>query len=521
MKISNYKEAVKYLETFIKPVSFARITANDAKQKDPLARMRRLLELLGNPQNEFKSILIAGTSGKGSTAYLISHILTNAGYKTGLTISPHLQKVNERIQINEVPISDEKFTEIFTLMIRIIRVMKKEGEEPSYFEILIAMAFLYFAKEKVDIVVAEVGMGGKFDATNTLNPLISVLTNVSLDHTNILGKTVLQIAKEKAGIIKKYYVSSRMYQAEKGVHNTKYIIPATVVTGVKQSSVIKLVEEKCKEVGAQLFRLGKEFNYEIKKEDQNGTVFEFYSSRELKISSRSASPDSIGASWRTSNNNILDNLSLSLLGKHQVENACLALEVVSQLKKSGFKISDDVIKKSLKTSFFPGRFEINEFKIKNLKFKIILDGAHNPEKMKAFLKTLKKFRGSTRGVGARKLIFIVGFKSDKDIKRMLKQISGIADVLILTEFNSITDVNKNGSQQISNLKSQIAKLISNIKNKKLKIYFEKDSKNALKKTMSLVSSKEDLIVVTGSLYLVGEVRNLLSIGQSTSPNVKI
>src|SRR3990167_1708971 len=202
MQIKSYEAAVKYLESFIGKVVF-NIDPKSIKLHPPLDRMRVLLPLLGNPQNKFKSILVGGTSGKGSTAYLISHILTTAGYKTGLTISPHLQRVNERLQINGKKISDKKFVELLVSMIRIIELMKsmKVGE-PSYFEILIAMAFLYFVQEKVDIAVVEVGMGGEFDATNTLYPLIAVLTNVSLDHTNVLGNTVEKIARTKVGIVK-------------------------------------------------------------------------------------------------------------------------------------------------------------------------------------------------------------------------------------------------------------------------------------------------------------------------------
>lgn len=193
-----------------------KLTPSFLKHHDPLERTRALLDLLGNPQNKFPSVLIGGTAGKGSTAYLISHILTTAGYKTGLTISPHLQKINERIQINNQQISDEKFVKLLNFVIPAIEDMKgisvglanpdlaPQGA-PSYFEILIAMAFLYFAQNKVDIAVVEVGMGGEFDATNTLYPLVAVLTNVSLDHTNVLGGTVQKIARTKVGIIKGFH----------------------------------------------------------------------------------------------------------------------------------------------------------------------------------------------------------------------------------------------------------------------------------------------------------------------------
>ena len=202
MNITIYQQAVKYLESFIGKVRY-RIDPEFLKRHDPLERMRVLLSLLGSPQDKFSSVLVGGTSGKGSTTYLISHILVSSGYKTGLTISPHLQKINERLQINGKSISNEKFTEIVGSIVDTIELMKGMSVgAPSYFEILIAMAFLYFAQNQVDIAVVEVGMGGEYDATNTLYPLVAVLTNVSLDHTNVLGGTVQKIAKTKTGIIK-------------------------------------------------------------------------------------------------------------------------------------------------------------------------------------------------------------------------------------------------------------------------------------------------------------------------------
>src|SRR3989338_6269163 len=237
MKIRSYEEAIRYLEGFIGKVIF-KVDKATLKHYDPLERMRTLLSLLDNPQNRFQSVLVGGTSGKGSTSYLISHILTTAGYKTGLTLSPHLQKVNERLQINGEQISDTKFTDLVNFITQIITQMKKMSVgAPSYFEILIAMAFKYFADQKVDIAVVEVGMGGEFDATNTLYPLIAVLTNVGLDHTNILGNTVEKIARTKAGIIKKNQESRIMNKGKNSVssiiHDSQFMIQPIMVTGVR------------------------------------------------------------------------------------------------------------------------------------------------------------------------------------------------------------------------------------------------------------------------------------------------
>lgn len=506
MKIKNYKEAIRYLESFIGKIRFE-ITPEFLRRQDPLERMRTLLDLLGNPQNKFPSVLVGGTSGKGSTAYLISHILTTAGCKTGLTISPHLEKVNERLQINGGQINDEKFTDLLTSILDSIDGMKKmEVGVPSYFEILIAMAFKYFADKHVDIAVVEVGMGGEFDATNTLYPLIAVLTNVSLDHTNVLGGTVQKIAKTKGGIIKKGKAERGKRKGENNLHPSLFTLHPIVVTGVRQPSVIKIVEDRCKEVRAEVFRLHKDFKFKIKEESLEGTIFDLiiFSDRRKEL------------------NNIL----LSLLGKHQVENASLAIETVLQLKRFGFKVSEEHIHQALKTAFFPGRFEVfrchpefssgsparrqvflhpNEMpkRVQHDKEKtLILDGAHNPTKMKAFLTTLKKLYPKNQK------IFVIAFKNDKNIKGMLRQILQVADAILVTEFSAKTDMSNNASLEALNIKYQI----SNIRyNRETKVLVAKNSKTAIEKAFQIAKTQKDsLIIVTGSLYLVGEVRNYMT-----------
>ncbi len=519
MEIRNYKQAINYLEGFIGKIVF-KVNKEFVKKHDPLERMRILLSFLGNPQDKFKSILVGGTSGKGSTSYLISHILTAAGYKTGLTLSPHLQKVNERLQINGKEISDKKFTKMVSSMIQIIEKMKNPPAgggvgAPSYFEILVGMAFTYFVKEKVDIAVVEVGMGGEFDATNTLNPLIAVLTNVGLDHTNVLGKTVEKIAKTKAGIIKK--IKDERLKIKESKENHKSLIinhkSPIVVSGVKQPAVIKVVEDRSKKVGAKLFRLGEHFGFKIKNESENGITFDFYGCHPEFISG-SKIPKRV-------RDYMFREIKLSLLGRYQAENASLAIKTALELRKFGFKVSDKNIKKALSTAFFPGRFEIlpchpelfsgSKHDRKNKMLKqvqhdnektIILDGAHNPTKMKEFLKSLEKIF-SKEGK-----IFIIGFKFDKDIKKMLSQIVKVADEIIVTEFKAKTDVAVHASAEALRIKDELLRM-----NYRGKITVEKDSKKALEKALDIPITQHpnnpSVIVVTGSLYLVGEVRGLL------------
>lgn len=492
MQVKGYKHALNYLEGFIGKIIF-KVSARE--NYDPLGRMRILLSLLGNPQDKFKSVLVGGTAGKGSTAYLISHILTASGYKTGFTVSPHLQKVNERLQINGKEISDLEFTKMVNSIVQTIELMKKmpaspQGGKigaPSYFEIIVGMAFKYFAKEKVDIAVAEVGMGGEFDATNTLNPLAAVLTNVGLDHTNILGKTVEKIARTKAGIIKKSEMRNEKLEIKgnNNSHLSSLTSHLVVVSGVRQPSVVKIIEKKCEDTGAKLNLLWRDFGYKIKKESLKGSVF-----------------DLITSSGRTIQ---LNDLQLSLIGRYQVENASLAVKTVLKLEKFGFKISDEAIKKALKTAFFPGRFEIlrlaplSQDKTSST---LILDGAHNPTKMRAFLSTLKKLFPKEPKV------FIVGFKFDKDIKKMLKEILGAADEIIITEFKAKTDTNVHASADASDIKNEILKI-----KKDSEVIIERDSKKALEKALNILKTQypndPSAIIVTGSLYLVGEVRSML------------
>ncbi|MCL5970552.1 MAG: bifunctional folylpolyglutamate synthase/dihydrofolate synthase [Patescibacteria group bacterium] len=521
MTVKTYDQAIEYLETFIKPVVFAplrppslkkgyegreKISQKQARMWDPLDRMRKLLKLLDNPQEKFKSVLIGGTSGKGSTAYFVSHILKTAGYKTGLTISPHLQKINERIQINDTQISDEDFIFLLNKVVPAIEKMQKINNEPSYFEILVAMAFLYFEQKNVDIVVAEVGMGGIYDATNTLNPLIAVITNVSLDHTDILGKTVEKIAKEKTGIIKRSVGDSNLL---------------AVITGVKQKSVINIIEQKCRETSSELYRWGKDFNYGILEENISGSNFNFKNQENLK------------------------NIHLSAIGEYQIENASLAIKTVLKLQKFGFKISEQNIKEALSTSFFPGRFEVlklnssvgdsnllagelipRQARDSNMhlsrKFKsppsqnnfaLVLDGAHNLAKMKAFISSLKKI------YPYQKKIFIVAFKDDKDAKGMLKEIMKIADSVIITEFHRKIDIKGYGTMGISKIKDLSQRLIGLWPkiSRNTRIYSTENSEKALKKAFEILrcaqndNASSSVIVVTGSLYLVGEVKDLLSL----------
>lgn len=443
MTIKTYSEAQTYLESLIPNVQ------NKRNTNMRLERIEHLLQLIGNPHHTYKTIHVGGTSGKGSTAYLISHILTTAGYKTGLHISPHLEKINERMQINNSSINNVEFI----LLTQWIQPYVKEVEKnnlfgaPSYFEVLVAMSFEYFKRKKVDIAVIEVGLGGTLDGTNVINPLIAVITNVSLDHTEILGDTVEKIAKDKSGIIKE---------------NT------TVITGATQETVIKIIQKKCHEKNTHLLIIDREVNYQIKQSTINGSLFDAYT-----------------------NKHHYNDIKLSLLGRHQVKNAICAILAIEALKKHHFIVEEKHIRMTFEHAFFAGRMEIV-----NHNPTIILDGAHNPAKMNALVETMKE-------VFHKKIIVVVGFKQKKDIDGMISALLPITNHFIITTFSTMTDTGKN----LSKNPSEIAKIVKKF-SPSLPCTQIPTPAVALEYIFKQ-STPDDIILITGSLYLVGEIRSIL------------
>lgn len=452
MKIDTYNNARKYLETLIKPSIFEVITDDNIKKIDPLDRMRTLLSLLGNPEEKFTSIQVSGTSGKGSTAYYISLMATKLGYKTGLSISPHLQRLNERVQINNIQIDDEALILLVNEIKYSIDKMKKMiVGEPSYFEALMAIGFLYFAREKVELVIIEVGLEGKYDASNLLTPIIGVLTNIDLDHVEYLGNTVEKIAKEASSMIKNKEI---------------------IVSGVRQESVIKIVSKIARKNNAVFNLLGKDFYFERKKDSYGKLVFSYFGKRKIL------------------------NIYLSMFGDYQIENATLAIRTIEILGDFGFIISDEAIRDALSSAYFPGRFEIIENNLSITKSTIILDGAHNQAKMMAFITQLHFLYPN------KKKIFIVAFKKNKDIDRMVQEIIDEADIIIATKFSISTTYMAFAMEA-----KDVAEIIRN-KNSDINLLIKSSATLSLKKAID-IAKVEDLIIVTGSLYLVGEVKNII------------
>lgn len=330
-----------------------------------LTRMRALLERLGNPETRYPIVHITGTKGKGSTAALVGAILAASGKQVGIFTSPHLERVEERLAVDGRPCPADEFTRLLEELIPLVRSMDQEaavqGESgPTYFEILTAMAFLYFARRKVDAAVIEVGLGGRLDSTNVCRPEVSVITSISYDHTDLLGTTLEQIAWEKAGIIKR------------GV---------PVVSGVVQPGPREVIRRVCKKRGCALWELGEDFGAayrtprHLERETALGHVTLWGRPRESAQESPPGSP----TGWEIES-------ELRLLGQHQAANSAVAVAAVKRLEQRlGWTVSPQAIQVALRETGLPARVEIL-----GRRPVVVLDAAHNVASAEALVTTLQQ-----------------------------------------------------------------------------------------------------------------------------------
>jgi dihydrofolate synthase / folylpolyglutamate synthase len=402
-----------------------------------LERITHLMEVLGNPHNSFKSIHVGGTSGKGSTSTLIASILTAQGYKTGLHLSPHLQIINERYQINCQPVATTKLAEIFERVKPAIAKVAQSNPfgEPSYFEAQVALAFCLFEAQQVDVAIIEVGLGGRLDATNLLSSQVSVLTSVGLDHTEILGDTIEEISQDKAGIIK---------------DNQK------VVCGFSQETTQEIVKQRCQEKNSSLWQLGKDFTFSF----------------------------NCGLLTVSLPEKVYHNLSLKMLGEFQASNAACAV-AAAYLFSQG-KVSDIAVKKGLAIASIPGRMEILQTQPL-----VILDGAHNPDKMASASQAINNLFGD------KEKIVVFSLKEGKVAKDILPYLLVNTKSIIVTVFR-IKGLWEPCSPE------ELADIIKSIK-PNLPSSIIHNPIDAVKYAMS--SAKvNDLVWITGSLYLAGDIR---------------
>ncbi len=341
-----------------------------------LNQVERILKAIGDPHREIQAIHIGGTNGKGSTAAMIASILQKEGYRVGLYTSPHLIQFNERIKVNGKEIEKE---EVAALAEWMREKIEEEGITPpfTFFDFTTAMALYYFSKRVVDIAILEVGLGGRLDSTNVVDPLLSIITNISKDHETYLGKTLSKIAGEKAGIIKK---------------------GRPLITAATQPQVLRLFSKICREKGSRYFRVGKEFRYLW---TETGDFH--YEGLHRKL-------------W---------GLHLNLKGFHQVINATTALGAVEVLEDLGYPVSADAMVDGLREVDWPGRLEIVASSPK-----VVLDGAHNPAGALVLREALEK------AFQYQHLILLMGVLKDKAFESILHLLTPLADHIILTKPNN-------------------------------------------------------------------------------------
>ena len=401
----------------------------------------RLMEIMGGPHRKFRSVHVAGTNGKGSTSAFIAGMLQAAGLRVGLYTSPHLVNFTERIRIDGAPIPEERVVELAG------RVRDGYGAlsgidavNPTFFEVTTAAAFTYFAEEKIDIAVIEAGMGGRLDATNVIKPLVSVVTNIDIEHTQYLGDTLMLIAAEKAGII-------------------KHGVP--VVTGVAQEEAFTVIERTAEHLHAGVYRMGRDFAAE---RILTGTPTSF--------------------DYRGTHASYGD-LSIGLMGRHQVDNACLALAAIERLREAGIGVDEGAVRKGLSLARWPGRMECVARHPD-----IYLDGAHNPAsaiKLAETVRELMRFR--------RRLILVIGILGDKDRDGILDALVPLSDVVVATK-------------PAYDRATVVVTLCDAIRRLRAAVQSAETVDKAIDAARAMAAA-DDLILVTGSLYVVGEAREYL------------
>ncbi len=434
---SGYSKSLRYL-TKLADFERMRIVRYNSSNFD-LDRMRGLLKKLGNPHDQFRSVHIAGTKGKGSTCAMIASMLQAAGYKVGIYTSPHLIDIRERMCINGEMISHAELARLIRQLEPIVDRMKPL---PSYFDVLTAIAFKYFADHKIDIAVVETGLGGRLDSTNVLKPEVTAITSISKDHMQQLGNTLAKIAEEKAGIFKSG-------------------VPA--ITVVQEPEVEEVFRRVAERVGAPFDITGKtiEFSYR------------FESSRMLGPHNRIC---------LTTPHSKFEHLAVPLIGEHQAINCGLALSVIDRLKARGIAISDTKAMEGLAKATIPGRMEMV-----SQTPRVIVDGAHNAASLDAMMRAIGQH------IPYDSMVVIFGCCADKDVAGMLERITSGADKVIFTKVDNIR------SADPEELAARYVELYG-------KMAQVADTLEDALAIANRAVTKEDLICITGSFYLVGEAK---------------
>ena len=441
-RIQTYDQAIDFLYGRI---NYERVHAEAYSTSDfKLDRMRQLLELMGNPHHHIPVIHVAGTKGKGSTCAMLASILRASGMRCGLYISPHITAFEERMTVDGRQPSQMELVGLVNRLLPIIAVMDNlPGRmQPTYFELATALAWQHFVEQRVDIAVLEVGLGGRLDSTNLCRPVVTVITNISRDHTHVLGNTIHQIAYEKAGIIKAG-------------------IP--VISAANHPDAIAMIEQTCAERHAPLALFGRDFHLCARHVKQSGEV-------EIDV-------EGLEASFKR--------MPVVLRGPHQSINAALVLAIVAVLRQQNRTISDDNVQAGLLSVDWPARVEIVA---RNPT--VIIDAAHNWESAKALVTSIGEET-------SRKRILVFAATKDKDVAGILRQLLPHFDTVILTRYRD--NPRGVGLDELSGLVEAITTR---------PFHMVADPIQAWNRAQSFATS-EDLICVTGSFFLVAELRETI------------
>lgn len=435
-----YQSTLDYLYSFV-DYSLTR-SLRYSPEKFNLERMNRLVEMLGSPHTQYPVVHVAGTKGKGSTSALIAGVLQEAGYKVGFYTSPHMIDFTERIQVNRVPVTHAELVKL----VEDLKPSVAQIEELTTFELTTAAGFLHFARQKVDIAVIEVGLGGRLDATNVVDPLISVITSLSMDHMNVLGDTLAKIAGEKAGIIKP---------------------GKPVVVAPQKQEATEVVERIAAERKSPLTKVDAKYQSVPVRSSLKEQVFEIHGKKGGKVLP-------VGIEF-----------SLPLLGAHQAQNALTAFAVLEMLQRMGWKIALEDIQHGFSQVKWPGRFEI----LQNDPL-VIIDSAHNLDSAEKLAQTVRDY------LPGKPLTLIFGASEDKDVAGMFKVLAPVSHKMIVTQSAHPRSFD---SLQLG----EIAKAYSPY------VMVEPKLETALRKALQ-ETPRDGVVLVTGSIFVAAGIRELMT-----------
>jgi dihydrofolate synthase/folylpolyglutamate synthase len=449
---------MSYQDTIEQLYALGHELSSTPSHKFDLAYVREMLDALGHPERRFASVLIAGTNGKGSTAATLASILRVAGYKTGLYSSPHLLRINERIRVNGEMISDAEFGAIHERIERVAQQLLHSGKlpwHPSFFEMLTVMAFDYFASAGIEIAVLEVGMGGRLDATNVVEPVISVIADISLDHQNYLGDTIAEIAGEKAGIIRDKGVVVTLPQHPQANDVIGQSILDHDARGVSAAKYVPPVSPGAAVYMDQTQQMPGRNRYPLAVMDQ-----------EIMVDS-------------------------PLVGRHQLRNVALAIATAEELAQFGFAVTPKQIEQGICETHWPGRFQVLPPSSVTAQREMVLDVAHNPAGAWALRSALSE------NFAGRELTIVFAAMRDKAIQEIAEILFPTAEHVVLTQVN-----NPRGATT--------SELLQAASRTGAAMHEEPNVPDALARAQEL-SKPEGVIVITGSTFLVGEAMSALGI----------